>query len=392
MHPLSQDENTLARQARAWARLLARRARTEPDAWARRIRVVSAPAQALWTGIRRLFRDHWDVGVFDLGFGCVKAFVIYPGLFSVGLTWTIPLMEYAPLNTQLWTAGYLVLRRRAASKWGERRYGVALEVLDAERERGLGGPIGARPHIFAHAGRCFALSVDSNHLRAVWRRMRGGVLAPGSIELSELRRFVDDSEIVVQARGLRVHDFLYERVLLECALRSPASATALIARATPVSEAREPAFGGLVRASHTPSRARTGWAADRHATRVGRRFTPFSREGLALRWLGWSYQRATERALSKVLELEYALLADLHRGVSQQHPGSAEMLAAALEHVRVCQRSLDAFVMRARSAHPGESATQLVAREIEIARAKGLSVRLARAVRCMHAARVPGFA
>lgn len=392
MHPLSQDENRLARQARAWSRLLVRRARTTPDPWARRIRCLAAPAQALWTGIRRLFRDHWDVGVFDLGFGCVKAFVIYPGLFSVGLTWTIPLMEYAPLNTQLWTAGYLVLRRRAASKRGERRYGVALEVLDAERERALGSSTGARPHVFAYAGRRFALCVDSNHLRAAWRRIRGGVLPPGSIELSELRRRVDEPEIVVQARGLRVHDFLYERVLLECALRVPASAAALIARATPVDAARASAFGGLVKASHTPSRARTGWAADRHATRVGRRFTPFSREGLALRWLGWSYQRATERALAKVLELEYALLADLHRGVSQQRSAHAEMLGAALARADACQRSLDAFAMRARSARPGRSASQLVTREIEIARAKGLSVRLARAVRSLHAARVPGFA
>lgn len=390
--PLSHDEGTLARQASAWSRLLARRAQIQPDARARQLRALATPVQALWTGLRRLFRDHWDVGVFDFVFGCVKAFAVYPALFMAGLAWTIPLMEYAPLNTQLWTAGYLILRRRAASKWGERRHGVALDVLDAERERALGIRTGARPHTFDVAGRRFTLLVDSNHLLALWRRLRGQTLPLGSIELSELRRWVDNREIVVLARGLRVHDFLYERVLLECALRSPASAARLVARATPVEESQEPALGGLVKVSHTPTRARIGWTADRHATRVSRRFSACSREGLALRWLGWSYQRATERALGEVLELEYAYLADLHRGVSRECSTSAERLGAARERVDACQRNLDAFAKRTRIAQPGSAAMEQVAREIEMARRDGLSVRLARAVAWMQAGRAPVLA
>ena len=79
-----------------------------------------------WTvrKVRELFQEHWDIGLFDVLFGSIKAFGIYPALYFAGLAWTIPLMEYAPLNTQLWTAGYLCARGQILSQLGRRRSGA----------------------------------------------------------------------------------------------------------------------------------------------------------------------------------------------------------------------------------------------------------------------------
>ena len=115
----------------------AERAAAELDALAARsprpsatLRGLVRARRAVGRGLLALVREHWDLGVFDVVFGCIKAFAIYPAVFFAGFAWTIPLLELALLNTQLWTAGYLVLRRRITSAWGRLRFGRSLAQLD----------------------------------------------------------------------------------------------------------------------------------------------------------------------------------------------------------------------------------------------------------------------
>ncbi len=103
----SEDARRVTEVAEGYLADLNKRSRAAPplSRVGRALRVVERSRQWFVRKTRELVQDHWDLGLFDVLFGSVKAFGIYPALYFAGLTWTIPIAEYAPLNTQLWTAG-----------------------------------------------------------------------------------------------------------------------------------------------------------------------------------------------------------------------------------------------------------------------------------------------
>ena len=88
---MQSDHERLASLARLYAAEIERNGQGRRSATgARRIaRGVVRARQWLVRKVREIARDHWDVGVFDLLFGSVKAFGIYPALFFAGLSLSI---------------------------------------------------------------------------------------------------------------------------------------------------------------------------------------------------------------------------------------------------------------------------------------------------------------
>ena len=182
--------------------------------------------------LRVVLRDHWDVGCFDLAFGSVKAFGIYPALYFAGLAWAIPLAEYAPLNTQLWTAGYLFARGKLLSAVGRVRYGRRCEELDALRDTMMHGEDASAVHRFSFGGpegRVLRIRVERSRLRAWWARSRGRSAGAGVVLQADLRAMVPDAEFRFRAEMLRANPYLYERVLIEKLLMTQAGRSRLLA-------------------------------------------------------------------------------------------------------------------------------------------------------------------
>jgi hypothetical protein len=122
---------------------------------------------------------------------------------------------------------------------------------------------------------------------------------------------------------------------------------------------------------------------------VGERFPGLSCDGLALRWLGGSYQRRALRLVWEVEELEYGLLADVHRGVAwQRSPRAAALRSAHQRLAEWCER-LESFAARSRRASGETGLRRRVCREIALARRLGLQVRLARVAGLPEALGIP---
>jgi hypothetical protein len=144
-----------------------------------------------------------------------------------------------------------------------------------------------------------------------------------------------------------------------------------------------------VKASRAATRARIRLLADRHATRVGERLPGLSWDGLALRWLGGSYQRRALRLVGEVEELEYGLLADVHRGVAWHRSPRADALRAANQRLVEWCEQLESFIARSRQAGREAGLRRRVEREIALARRLGLQVRLARVAGLPEALGIP---
>ncbi len=327
---------------------------------------------------RSLVRDHWDLGLFDLAFGSIKAFGVYPALFFAGMGWTIPLLEYAPLNTQLWTAGYLLARRKLLSAAGRVRYGRSGEELDALRARLLrmAPRDGHALHRFYLDGEERALRVRRSRLLAWWDRIRGRAAGPGVVLQHELRAMLADPELRFRAEPLRANPYLYERVLVEILQGSEAGRAALAAASTPA-PAEDAALAELL-ADGEPTRARI--AAEGDALREALRARLGSAGGLVargLRWLHAGHRRAVRRRLAEIRDLEYRLLASL--------AGGSEVDRRALtEAIRERRRALSGQLIRATrlAARAGwmrsrEAALRQLRVGLREARACGLAVRRA---------------
>ncbi len=214
----------------------------------------------------------------------------------------------------------------------------------------------------------------------MWHRVRGRRSEGGHIDLAQLRGCVPP-RLVYEARGLRPHDILYERTLIECALADATRARRLLEYARVVDTQASLPYGGLVKISHTAARARVREVADRHAKRVRARFAFLCSDGLALRWLGGSYQRRVLHQVAEIEDLEYGLLADVQRGVAWGRSPRAAALRSAHQRLESWQRRLEAFATRSRQAlrtEAGDHSRSRVSREIDVARRLGLSVCLAR--------------
>jgi len=392
------DTEHIARHAAGLAARLRRRARAArpPRGAARLGRIALGLRRALARHLRAIFREHWDVGVFDLAFGAIKAFGVYPALYFAGLAWTIPLMEYAPLNTQLWTAGYLIARRKLASARGRLRYGQSLERLDALRDRVLGvegSPRDARTlHRFAGPDGPRQLRVRRSRLRGWWERVRGRGATPGLVEQRELRRMLGDPELCFRTDALRANPYLYERVLLEAILADPAARPALLERAVspPQLEGSAAALAALLGDGPEPVRARLELERDRLARALRRRLSRrrSGRRGaagfpgalgvtLGLRALHATWRRAARRGLAELQELEYRVLAELAEGTPASASPRAEALRAHRGALRARLARATALVERAEQVRSVAEARRLLTAALAEARAAGLPARRA---------------
>lgn len=383
------DESRLDARARRIAGLLGRRAGRRPPAWSRPPRAALQAVGRLGRRIRDGLQRHWDVGLFDLLFGSIKAFGIYPALFAAGLGWTIPVAEYAPLNTQLWTAGYWMVRGRVRSALGRRRYGFSLARLERERDALLERP-GRRADgaTVRHRVVIGGVAREIHVVRGGFRRLvRGLRRAPdrAAVTPADLRRLVSDPELRLAAGRLRHNDTLYERVLIHLALADPRSRCGLAARSRP---AAGPPTSRLEEALARPSEAHEALLTDQ-ADALGRALGWSSPERLALRLLHRAYRRKIRGHRVDMEDVEYRLLARIARGreggrgvgIPAAGEGDREVERLLAEHAGIRARvacwtgRCEAFVARVRGRRTDARLRRVLAREWDLAVAWGLRSR-----------------
>ncbi|MCP3985456.1 MAG: hypothetical protein GY723_13785, partial [bacterium] len=350
-------------------------------------RIAELARQAVLRKGKEIIQEHWDVGIFDVGFGSLKAFALYPMLFFAELTWTIPLLEYGPLNTQLWTAGYLFLRREWLSMLGRRRYGRSLKQLFAFRDRMLRvWPRDARSvHRFELDDTSYTLRIRRGKMLHRWRIFREGAAEPNVLLQRELRSLVTDPGYVFRANPLRNNAPLYERVLLAWILANPSARLQLVERLHP-----EPALVGpsgrlrdaIGEQGTDLGVARVVAAGDALVaalrTRLGSGFSALS---LSLRWTHWAYQRHVYRRMADQERLGCRLLVDWMDG-KRPSPLEAELVTHQAETASWIG-AMEAFGERARAVSGVDAAAVVVDEGIREARERGLEVRLARVARAL---------
>jgi len=320
----------------------------------RLLRGFAMLAQAVTRKAKTLLRDHWDIGLFDVLFGSLKAFAIYPALYFAGLAWAIPVMETLPLNTQLWTAGYLAVRGHLLSELGRRRYGHSLNELDALRDHLLRlAPRDARHvHVFRLGGGLRSLRIRHGRIRSWLARRNGGEQEIAVAHPSQLRRLIEDPEFLFRANPLRANPFLYEAVLLARLLATPQAHAGLLALSAP----EEPltAEGRALRAALGESQvlvmARLAEQADSLAVALRGRFDA---SAVRLRRRHALQRRAIRRRLRELADLEYRLLAELAEGRSSTASSQAMALRCKQAQLRA---ELDCADELAASATGGSGA------------------------------------
>lgn len=382
--PQPSSAEVLSGIARQYVLTLNRASRRAPSPTRLRafVRILERARQCVVRHVRQILQEHWDVVVFDLAFGSLKAFGVYPALYLMGLAWMIPLAEYAPLNTQLWTAGYLFGRRELLSQLGKRRYGHTLNAMDAFRDRALGThPRDARRiHHFWYAGQSWTVRIRSHRFVDWLRRARGLARERNVLLPAELRGMISNREFLFQANDLRNNPYLYEEVAIWKILTVPEDRPKLLGALVPENPAPVSGEGRLVREmgeARAPVNARVIEIGDSSAASVRRHLGSFSATSLALRFLGWAHQRATYRQLAELDSLEYRLLADL---LDAEWSSAREGMSA----IRCKQRQIDTsisllerFAEQARRVRSKAQGLWLLRCWIPEARSAGLRVRLA---------------
>jgi hypothetical protein len=381
----SPDAAHLARIARRYAAAL-RRPRREarpPGPVVHVARRLVCAGQAVARGIRRIAREHWDVGLFDVAFGSLKAFGVYPALYFAGFAWTIPLLEYAPLNTQLWTGAYLFARDQILSQLGRRRYGHSLRRLDALRDAALGiRPRDVRSiHRFQCGGLRWTVRVRRSRLRTWLRRMRGRSPEANVVSASTLRRMLSDTGFRYRANRFRGNAWLYEEILLAEILDKPGDRAKLLASLTPeepMGEATDELLA-LLRETPEATRARVFEQGDalRRAlkSRLGAGLSLAAR---ALVHLHAAYRREVERRMSALDALEYRLLAARLEGAGAGHSECTPALRCRRAELRGWVELAERFALRAGRVRADAEARALLERSIAQARSLGLRARCAR--------------
>jgi len=379
------DESYVTRRAACIEVRLSKQCRdaARPGRLARLGRALERMRQAVVRKGLEVIREHWDVALFDVAFGCLKAFAIYPALYFAGLAWAIAVAEYGPLNTQAWTAGYLFARQQIMSARGKRRFGYSLNRLDAFRDELLGvQPRDARRiHRFDWEGLEWTIRIRTGRLRAAWRSWRGHPTDPNVVTPSELRALVVDDEFVFRANPLRSNPELYEAVLLQRILSNPVARDSLLGRLQPAAARceEEQELARILGESLGSARARITEQGDALAAALKVNLGGgFSAASLALRWLSWSHQRALFARLSALARLQYGLLADLMEGGSLERCTGAEGIGAELREIEEGTQRAGRLSEQAITVVSKQEARDLAARGIAQARALGMKVRLAR--------------
>ena len=350
----------------------------------RALRVVERSRQWFARKGKELIQDHWDLGLFDIAFGSAKVFGIYPALYFAGLTWTIPIMEYGPLNTQLWTAGYLFSRRQILSKLGERRYGRSLNEMDDLRDHALRiHPRDARRiHRFEYEGVNRTIRIGRSRVFDWIRRLRGLSRESNVVLQSELRAMISDKEFLFQANQLRNNPFLFEEIAIKKILSTSEDRPKLLNRLAPeepLEDARDRKLFATVGDSLIPAYARVIEQGDSLTQALRRNLgSSFSATSLSLRWVNWSYQRTIYRMLAGLERLSYQLLAEILDG---------RCIDGSDYVPRICERRAEIQTWIDRATGFGERAKRVLSKPqghglaqdgIREAQTVGLPVRLAR--------------
>jgi hypothetical protein len=351
-----------------------------PPTWRRRLlRAFALAWQVVTRKAKTLVREHWDIGLFDALFGSLKVFAVYPALYFAGLAWTIPIMEYLPLNTQLWTAGYLVLRGTVLSELGRRRYGHSLKQLDALRDRLLRvHPRDARHvHRFSLGGAPRVLRVRRSRFRNWLARCRGDGPEPGVLLQSELRRLVRNPEFLFRANPLRANPYLYEEVLLARLLATPQAHARLLALSAPEEplEGEGRALRATLGESHELALARLTEQADALAAALRGRL---GATALCLRWIHASLRREVRRRLRELADLEYRLLAEIADGGTVAASPQLTALRFKRAELRAAIARAAHLARHAKAGESGAEARRLACEALGGARARGLAARRAR--------------
>lgn len=372
-------ESTAIDCARRLGRAITRRAAAESHrgALARTARRLAHLPGGVARRIARLAREHGDVAVFDVAFGSLKAFGVYPALCLAGLAWTLPLMEYAPLNTQLWTAGYLLVRRRLRSLWGRWRYGVPLARMDALRALHLGcGPddtVGVH-EIPTGPGVPLRVRVERGRWRDRWRRWRGRPPRPDALALRELEALVGDPAWCALARRLADDPWLHERALLERIVADPEGRAALRRRLPPgpAPDTETRRWRAVLRPSDAPLRTVLREEARALREALARALGPGpSAARLCLRALHRVAQRNVHAAQAAIRDGEYRWIAARLAGDAPGAARAAEACAAGREALRGALARSRALASRAAAVRSGEAGARLVEAELREARARG---------------------
>jgi len=344
----------------------------------------------IWRGVarktRRLLEEHWDVAAFDVLFGCLKAFGVYPALYFAGLAWAIPVAEYTLLNTQLWTAAYLFARGWLRSQLGRWRYGHPLHRLDELRRRLL--VVRSRQagtlHRFAWGGEQWVLRVGGSRCRAWLRRLTGGEPEPGVVHETQLRAMLSDAEFRYRADSLRGNPYLYEEVLVRKLLATAADRGKLLAVAEPEAPLCKEgvALAGWLDESRAPTRARLLEQADSlaHALRRRAGSCPWPTRR-AVRRLHASHRRAIHRALTQLCDLEYRLLAEIQSGGSLEVSRHLDAIAIKRAEIAARVERADRFARRSKGVSSRAQAERLLRSGIGEARVAGLRSGRVRAAR-----------
>ncbi len=333
---------------------------------------------------RELIQSNWDIGVFDVTFGSLKAFVIYPGMYFAGLVWAIPVAEAIPLNTQLWTAGYLYLRRHVRSAIGRSRYGHSLNRIDAFRDESLRiQPRDARNiHRFEYETLRRTVRIRRNRLRHWMRRLRGKGPEPNVVLQSELRRMISDKAFVFAANELRNNAYLYEAIAIRKILSTPEDRRKLLERLVPEAPPapeRERKLLEVIGETLIASYARVIEQGNSlTATLKENLGHELSATSLALRWINWSYQRVTYKRLAELDALHYRLLADLLDGKPLEDSDYPQRIRQKREEIQVWMQRATRFGDGAKAATSKQQAHAVIRAGIANAQSLGRTVRLAR--------------
>ncbi len=380
------DARHLASLVQEYLPALNEQARRAPRLTRRRqiLRTMSRVRQWITRKVRELIQAHWDIGVFDVTFGSLKAFVIYPGLYFAGLVWAIPVAEAIPLNTQLWTAGYLFLRRQIRSAIGRFRYGHSLNRMDKFRDEVLRiQPRDARNiHRFEHESLQRTVRIRRGRLRHWMRRLRGQGPEPNVVLQSELRTMISDKAFVFVANELRNNAYLYEALAIRKILATPADRPKLLERLVPeaspageldrqlletIGETLIPPFARVIEQGNS--------LTETLKMNLGHKISATS---LALRWINWSYQRATYRRLAELGRLHYRLLADVLDGRPLEYSEYPQRIRQKRQEIQVWMERASRFGRRAKAVTSKQEAHAVIRSGIAEARSLDRKVRLAR--------------
>ena len=380
------DARHVASLVQEYLPALNEQARRAPRLTRRRqiLRTMSRVRQWITRKVRELIQAHWDIGVFDVTFGSLKAFVIYPGLYFAGLVWAIPVAEAIPLNTQLWTAGYLFLRRHIRSAIGRFRYGHSLNRMDKFRDEVLRiQPRDARNiHRFEHESLQRTVRIRRGRLRHWMRRLRGQGPEPNVVLQSELRTMISDKAFVFVANELRNNAYLYEALAIRKILATPADRPKLLERLVPeaspageldrqlletIGETLIPPFARVIEQGNS--------LTETLKTNLGHKISATS---LALRWINWSYQRATYRRLAELGRLHYRLLADVLDGRPLEYSEYPQRIRQKRQEIQVWMERASRFGRRAKAVTSKQEAHAVIRSGIAEARSLDRNVRLAR--------------